>query len=242
MYFGQRRIRSAGRTSGSVEVTLPPQLQALQEIECRLMLRDGATPEIIIQPDLSVAYNLLQKLWSLVGAALAEIDEIGDFDASEFTLALMPPSHWQRRPPLAYVDALVVLRQGASGGGAEALARLVACMSIVAGYRLGLSEPLALAFGDVVAYLVLGVATQSGLEYERGLAQQLYGARDVAGKGALDPGAWTRSAPGLRRVWEQFEGWHADPASYTSARQRWYLALNLELGSAHAAVGSPTMR
>ena len=45
MNLGTRRVRSAGRTSGSVEVTLPVQLSLLQGVECRLAMRDGAPPE-----------------------------------------------------------------------------------------------------------------------------------------------------------------------------------------------------
>ena len=90
MYFGSRRIRSAGRASGSVEVTLPPQLHGLQEIKCRLMLRDGTHPEIVLQPDLSSAHTLLLQLWQKLRMGLASIGEIGDFDPSSFTLALFP--------------------------------------------------------------------------------------------------------------------------------------------------------
>ena len=50
-----RKVRSAGRSSGSIEITLPPEVQELEGIECRLILRDGARPEIVIQPDVSVA-------------------------------------------------------------------------------------------------------------------------------------------------------------------------------------------
>jgi hypothetical protein len=242
MYFGYRRIRSAGRTSGSVELTLPAQLQALQEIECRLTLRDGVTPEIVIQPDLSVAYSMLQQLWLRLRTGLSAIDEIGDFDPSEFTLALMLTPHWQQRPPLAYVDALIVLRRHTSEGGLEATARLISSMAVVAGYRLGLEGELALAFGDVVAYLVLGVTTQAGLEYERGLAQQIYGEPGVTAGSQLDESHWQTVAPGLRRVWEQFEAWQRDPESYIPARQHWYRALQIEFGTPHVDAERSTIR
>ena len=35
MDWGSRRIRSAGRTSGSVEITLPAEMQALEGVEGR---------------------------------------------------------------------------------------------------------------------------------------------------------------------------------------------------------------
>lgn len=234
MYVGSRRIRSAGRTSGSVEVTLPPQLHSLLEIECRLLLRDGTHPEIVLQPDLSVAHGLLLRLWQQLRAGLAALGEIGDFDPGAFTLALLPPRHWQQRPPLAYADALLVLH-GATGGEArDAMARLVAFMGIVAGARLGLGEALAPAFGDTVAYLVTGVAPLAGLECERGLTQSLVHeqAPPAGAASPLDARVWAAAAPSLARAWEQFADWQATPALHAAARQKWYRALLLEMGSA----------
>jgi len=95
LYLGTRRIRSAGRTSGSIEITLPVQLQVLEGAECRLMVRDGSRPEIVLQPDLSAAQSLFYELWQKLGLGLREVDEIGDFSPADFTLALFPPRHWQ---------------------------------------------------------------------------------------------------------------------------------------------------
>ena len=41
MYLSTSRIRSAGRTSGSIEITLPPALQAFTGLGCRVTVRDG---------------------------------------------------------------------------------------------------------------------------------------------------------------------------------------------------------
>ena len=235
MFVGSRRIRSAGRTSGSVEVTLPPQLHALLEIECRLVLRDGTHPEIVLQPDLSAAHTLLLKLWRWVRAGLAVIGEVGDFDPGAFTLALLPPRHWQQRPPLAYADALEVLNRSSSATARDALARLVAHMGIVAGGRLGLSDALTSAFGDTVAYLVTGVAPLTGLECERGLTQQLFqahGPLDQATATALDEHIWASVAAELALAWEQFADWQSKPESHSAVRQQWYRALLVEMGSA----------
>ena len=46
MFFVKRKVRSSGRTSGSIEITLPPEMHALEGIECRLILCDGARPEM----------------------------------------------------------------------------------------------------------------------------------------------------------------------------------------------------
>jgi hypothetical protein len=204
MYLGTRRIRSAGRTSGSIEITLPAQLQILEGVECRLMVRDGSRPEIVLQPDLSAAQSLFHTLWQKLRLGLGEIDEIGDFSPADFTLAFFPPRHWQERPPLAYADALTVLRtftptpptplplsrpfglaqgkrrekgKGAKGGGGEgevALARLLAFLTVAASYRLGLNGALALAFGDAVAYLITGSSAGLGTDFERGMAHRTF--------------------------------------------------------------------
>lgn len=236
MNLGSRRIRSAGRTSGSVEVTLPPQLHSLQEIECRLVLRDGAYPEIVLQPNLATAHALLPRLWKQLQAGLAPIGEVGDFDPAAFALALFPPSHWQQRPPLAYVDALAVLRRSGDEPR-EALARLISSMAIVAGGRLGLRETLAAAFGDTAAYLATGVATLASFECERGLARRLFGEPPPVGQAELlaVERLWARAGPGLTRVWEQFADWQAMPESHVAARQRWYRALMIDMGSTPSA-------
>jgi hypothetical protein len=232
MNLGNRRIRSAGRTSGSVEVTLPPQLHSLLEIECHLLLRDGTYPEIVLQPDLSAAHGLLPRMWNQLQAGLAAIDEIGDFDPGAFTLALFPPRHWQQRPPLAYADALTVLRRGPDAG--EALSRLLTSMSIVAGARLGLNEALATAFGDTLGYLATGTTTLGGFECERGLALRLFG--DQPPLPPVDlltfERLWARSGSSLARVWEQFADWQARPESHAGARQKWYRALMIDMGGA----------
>ena len=66
MHFGKRNIRSAGRSSGSVEITLPVELAILEGVACRLSLRDGLVPEIVLQPDLLVVIPVFVKLWSLL--------------------------------------------------------------------------------------------------------------------------------------------------------------------------------
>jgi len=239
MYFGNRRIRSAGRASGSVEVTLPPQLHGLQEIKCRLMLRDGTHPEIVLQPDLSSAHMLLLQLWQKLRIGLASIGEIGDFDPSNFTLALFPPGHWQQRPPLAYSDALTVLRKTSDGETPEALARLTGYMAIVAGRRLGLGEALSQAFGDTVAYLLTGTPILAGSEFERGLAMRLFAEPPTSaapGGSLLDERVWQQAGPGLSRVWEQFDAWQNAPESHATARQNWYRALTIEMGSVQLAL------
>lgn len=235
MYLGTRRIRSAGRTSGSVEITLPVRLQILEGFECRLLVRDGPRPEVVLQPDLSGAQALFHDLWQKLQLGLAEVDEIGDFSLADFALALFPPRHWEERPPLAYADALTVLRQRTAheDRDPEALARLLAFLAVVAGYRLGLQGALALAFGDALAYLITGVPAGLGTDFERGMAHRTFWgqARAQWPLGShFDQETWQEAQPGLRRLYDQFRTWQEDPEAYAADREKWYRALTVEMG------------
>lgn len=237
-YFGMRKIRSAGRTSGSIEVTLPTQLQGLEEVPCRLIVRDGLRPEIVLQPDLSAAQMFFADLWQKLRLGLSDVNDIGDFDPANFTLALFPPPHWQERPPLSYIDGFTVLHQrGRLEQRTEALARLIAFLTVAAGYQLGLTRSLALAFGDAVVYLITGNLVGLGTDFERGLAHRIFCGENAVFQTSgspLDDQIWQRSRPGLRHVYEQFHVWQQNPEGYTAAREKWYRALTVEMS------GQPT--
>jgi len=242
MYLGIRRIRSAGRTSGSIEITLPTDLQFLEGVECRLMVRDGSCPEIVLQPDLSAAQSLFHTLWQKLRLGLGEIDELGDFSPADFTLALFPPHHWQERPPLACADALAVIRQraGEEEREPEALTRLLAFLAVAAGYRLGLEGALALAFGDAVAYLITGTPAGLGTDFERGMAHRTFWGAGRAPQplgSPFDDQTWQRVRPGFRQVYDQFHTWQENPEAYAAAREKWYRALTVEMGMRISSVG-----
>lgn len=73
MEFGTRSIRSAGQGSGSAEVTLPAAFRGLVGLPCRLALRDGLRPEIMMQPELRAARLALAKLWAMLTEVLVTL-------------------------------------------------------------------------------------------------------------------------------------------------------------------------
>lgn len=234
MYLATRSIRSAGRSSGSVEITLPTQLQVLEGVECRLSVRDGTRPEIVLQPDISTAQVVFHTLWQRLALGLREVGDIGDFSPADFTLALFSPIHWEERPPLTYADALAVLAQRAnpSSSQTEALSRLLTFLAVVAGHRLGLRSALALAFGDAVAYLLTDIAVGLGTDFERGMAFRLFweGERRRPLSGSpFDEQIWQEARVALRRVYEQFRAWQEAPEAYVTARAQWYRGLAAEM-------------
>lgn len=232
MYLGTRRIRSAGRSSGSIEVTLPATLQDLEGVQCRLLVRDGPRPEIVLQPDLSAAQLIFGELWAHLRSGLSDVDDLGELSLSDFSLALFAGGAWADRPPLACADALAAGRQRTGGTNHDAIGRLVAALAVVAGRRLGLRSPLDLAFGDAVAHLLGGGSPGLGSDFERGMAHQRFAAAGGAlGSDPLTPRLWQQARPGLRSIVEQFLRWQADPPAYHAARERWYRALTMELQS-----------
>ncbi len=255
MYLGERKVRSAGRNSGSVEVTLPVRLSVLESVECRLILRDGPRPELVLEPELTEVHAFFREMWRRVGLGLAEVDEIGGFSSGDFVLTLFASPRTPERPPLTYADGLVAMRSQPAAQtesldmfglseldpGGEAVSRVIAALGAAAGYRLGLTRALAQVFGDGLGYLVTGSAPGSGADYERGTAYQAFlaGWATVAGRPSaalssspFEDCTWRVAQPGLARVFQQHKRWQVEPALYQTARDRWYVALALEMGVA----------
>ena len=97
-----------------------------------------------------------------------------------------------------------------------------------------------------------GVAVGWGTDFERGVARQAFladTAREAlahAAQPSLSPfedRAWRAAQPGLARVFEQHKKWQAEPVIYEAARNRWHVALTLELRVAAATTtGTETWR
>jgi hypothetical protein len=233
MYLNTCKIRSAGRTSGSIEITLPPALQALTGLGCRVVVRDGLQPEIVLQPDLAEARSLLKTLWQRLAIALGASEAAGEFKPSAFVCVLLPPRHWQRGLPLAYADIVHLKRSGEEGaaGDPEALARILSVLTTAIGRTLGLQGAFAFGFGDAVAYAVTQVAAGFSTDFERsmtaGLCRQAQLSERPTGS-PFDEEFWHEYRPALRRIYKQFCAWQSEPGRYELARQQWYRAFQCE--------------
>ncbi len=233
MYLGMCKIRSAGRTSGSIEVTLPPALHTFTGLGCRVVVRDGLRPEIVLQPDFADAWSVLGTLWEKLSLALGSSETRGDFAPGTFILTLLPPRHWQRGLPLAYADLYSVARsaQPSSIGDLEALARVLSAMGAAAGRDFGLQHAFALGFGEAVAYVVTQISTGFGTDFERSMAADLSRRAQFSPRAPVSPfddEFWSECEPVLRRIYAQFVSWQANPAQYEAVRRRWYRAIQCE--------------
>ena len=236
MHFGKRNIRSAGRSSGSVEITLPVELAILEGVACRLSLRDGLVPEIVLQPDLLVVIPVFEKLWSLLRLGLEETGEIADFAEADYGFGLFRTSKLGTRPSLAYTDALLIHRSLATTVDAtpqvlEAFARIIESMAAVAGARLGLSSERAALFGNEVACLVSGEMIGARDAFARSLASQSsITSRDTGWcrNVPLSTDNWHRAQDSLNHVYDQIRSWDNDPAIFTKERELWYRARHFE--------------
>ncbi len=234
MLLGTRTIRSAGRTSGSIEITLPGGLHALTGVACRVVLRDGPRPEIVLQPELSTVARYLASLWEKVRLGLGADEGSEGFTLADFTLALRPPRYWKDHPPLAYVDVLTAMQEREEGrqGESLALARVISGLAAAVGRNLGLDTPLALPFGEAVSALMTGAAAGVGADFERAVTLgPAHGEGNRSpGRGSLsDRGTWLAARPALIGIYERFREWQENPAAYRAARDNWYRALRVEM-------------
>jgi hypothetical protein len=233
MYLGMGKIRSAGRTSGSIEITLPPALQVFIGLGCRVVVRDGLQPEIVLQPDLESARALLNKLWQKLSLALGGSNTVDDFIASAFMLTLLSPRQSLRGLPLAYADAFSLTRSSEEhrASDVEALARILSVLAAAIGRGLGLQQAFVLGFGDAVAYVITQASAGFGTDFERSMAAGLCRQAQLdrpASVSPLDDEFWLECEPALRRIYAQFLAWQNNPDQYDRARQQWYRAHQCE--------------
>jgi hypothetical protein len=223
-----RKVRSAGRSSGSIEITLPPEVQELEGIECRLILRDGARPEIVIQPDVSIAGAVFAEQWQKLQIAFSKIGDIGPFRMSDFDVSFLPPRHWSERPPLSYRDALALhrARHDAADLDPSGYSHVITFLSVGAAQRLGLHDRYALVFGVVVGFVAAGIGTGNETDFEQDVALQLLNEGAAPGaaplRALLNTERWEDAQEGFARIFAQVYAWQQQPELYEESRRRWW--------------------
>jgi hypothetical protein len=232
MELGMRQIRTAGKGSGSVELTLPGALRGLVGLPCRILLHDGEQPDIVLQPALSEARAAFAAVFQACALALMGEPAAG-FDPAAFRFGLLTASVQAGTgagtgPALCWQDGLALA--AAAGGAAPsppAAGRVVAaCAEAMAG-ELGIAAPLAPRFGAVCGFLAAGRVVVAAWQEACDIA-----AARLAGDPAWQPGAaaaldpcgaafWARLSPGLLAAADLFAALSQDDAAYPDLQAAW---------------------
>lgn len=237
MHFGRRNVRSAGRGSGSVEITLPVELAVLEGATCRFELRDGLAPEIVLLPDLRFLVPIFETVWARLGLGLELVGEIGEFSEGDYVLGLFPSAGAMGRPGLAYADALLVERDLRPGDrtaieerirALEAFARVIESMATVAGARLGLSTAIAALFGNQIAFVVTGAPIGAVDAFARSSLSDVSAEVGWCRSNPLGEASWVSAQTRLAGVYDRFAAWDGDPATMAKERELWYRARRFE--------------
>jgi hypothetical protein len=231
MELGARSIRSAGIGSGSIELTLPAALRDLLGVPCRILLREGLRPEIVLQPDLRPARLAFGRLWALLLDALGRPGAELPFGDIAFSLT---PAPLADRPALAWADGLALA--GAPPHPAEALARSLRGLAMALAGDLGIAPELTAGFAAAAAHFLSGIAPAPTDQAACDIAfAALPGARGAAParpdfhEDAFAPALWAAASPGLRRLAELHQDWTADPARHAALAAAWRRGVALEL-------------
>ena len=117
MDLGVRQIRTSGKGSGSIELTLPAGLRDLVGLPCRVILRDGSRPDIVLQPDLRHALAAFKTVWHAMGAAVVPDDAKTSImpvalPLGEFAFGLQPRATGGEMPYLCWRDGLALAALG----------------------------------------------------------------------------------------------------------------------------------
>lgn len=151
-----RHIRTSGRGSGSVEVTLPAKLREFVGLPCRITLREGERTEIVLEPDMADAHAALAGLWHALARALLN-EPAPPFLPRDFLFTLHPAPCLTGRASLAWVDGVALARSTpAEPASAATLARLIAAFAFVLADRLAIAAHHAPGFGAVCGLLTTG--------------------------------------------------------------------------------------
>lgn len=238
MQFGQRNIRSSGRGSGSVEITLPIDLAVLEAVSCGIELRDSLIPEIVLRPDLSFLLPVFETAWQRLASGFDAAGDIGSFSEGDYVLGLFAERGFASRPCLSFADALLAWRYSkaeetnaaiAGSDRLEAFARMFEAMATVAGTRLGLTPGSAALLGNQIAFAATGAPVPSLDVFARSSLADISGEIGWCKAQPLAEARWRAARPVLERLFLRVADWDADDSDLTEIRNHWYRARRLEV-------------
>jgi hypothetical protein len=229
MDLGVRQIRTAGKGSGSIELTLPAELRDLVGLPCKVTLRDGSRPDIVLRPDLGRVHDAFSALWHPMQAALMPEDPTA-FPSSAFEFGLHPRAASADVPFLCWRDGLLLAAYPPYE--AAAVSRTVAAFAQAMAADLGLDPDLAIGFGTACGWRLAGAAPAADAQEACDLvALHLPRGRPplAAAGGDLDAAFWALAAPALNATADLFAAWTADPARHAVLRAAWRRGRAIEL-------------
>lgn len=237
MDLGVRQIRTAGKGSGSVELTLPGELRHLVGLPCRITLHDGVRPDIVLQPDLTPAFNALSAVWRTLAHILSGATgarETGRFPAAAFTFGLQPRQSAIGAPYLSWQDGIAL---AACDPHYTAAARCIAACATQYAGEIDIAAIMAAPFGAVCGFLGCG-----GLAFPEWQEPCDIAASELAASGFWHPGAawqaapdaradrfWSLLAPSLLAAARLFTGWSRPDTDYPALCAAWRRGRSIEL-------------
>jgi hypothetical protein len=241
MDLGIRQIRTAGKGSGSIELTLPAELRDLVGLPCRILLSDGSRPDIVLQPDLRQARDIFASIWNAMASALLPLDggregrgHLPELPLSAFSFALQPRSPNGERPFLSWRDGLALA--AAAPHDPQAVSRTIAALGQALAGKLDIDPAFAGGFGAACGFLLAGVATSSDEQEARDLVADALRPHIVPDRtaeacacGIMSDVFWHYATPKLSAIAEVFLGWNADPAGHAALRAAWRRGRAIEM-------------
>lgn len=250
MELGVRQIRTAGKGSGSIELTLPADLRDLVGLPCRIMLRDGSRPDIVLQPDLRRAHVAFHALWHAMAIAMLRDDtDIPALPLAAFSFGLQPLHGSRDRPFLCWRDGLALA--DSPPHQPIAISRTLGAFGQAMATFLDIDPLLAAGFGAACGYLVADVVPHpdgqqacdlaaDGLRQHPDrptwlpgiLAQSVnHDAADACAGGAMSDAFWRHAAPLLSAVADLFVAWTADPSEHALLCAAWCRGQSFEMSA-----------
>ncbi len=228
MDLGVRQIRTAGKGSGSIELTLPVELRDLVGLPCKVTLRDGSRPDIVLRPDLRRALDAFESLWRPMARSLLP-HAPGVFPAARFTFGLQPRAGGEG-PYLCWRDGLQLALGAAQDS--EALARVFAAFAHAMACDIGIEPGFAGGFGVVCGLRLTGSVADYAEQEACDLAVRhlppLLPPLAAAG-GVVGAGFWTLADAVLEAAANLFVEVSSDPVNLARLRAAWRRGRAIEL-------------